>query len=48
VELYCALGVDGKKHTAEICEALGCSRQTLSNIKKRIYDAFGGMWPMAA
>jgi hypothetical protein len=48
IELYCSLGTDAKKHTAEICEALGCSRQTLSNIKKRIYDAFGGMWPMAA
>ncbi|WP_072811833.1 hypothetical protein [Fibrobacter sp. UWR3] len=48
IELYCSLGTDAKKHTGEICKALGCSRQTLSNIKKRIYDAFGGMWPMAA
>ena len=48
IELYCSLGTDAKKHTGEICEALGCSRQTLGNIRKRIRDAFGGMWPTAA
>lgn len=48
IELYCSLGVDAKKHTGEICEALHCSRQTLTNIKKRIRDAFGGIWPTAA
>lgn len=48
VELFCSLGVDRKKHTGEICDTLGCSRQTISNIKKRIYGAFCGMWPPAA
>ena len=48
IELFCNLGTDAKKHTGEICEALGCSRQTLGNIRKRIHDAFGGMWPTAA
>ena len=48
IELYCSLGTDAKKHTGEICEALGCSRQTLGNIRKRIRDAFGGIWPTAA
>ena len=48
IELYCSLSTDAKKHTGEICEALGCSRQTLGNIRKRIRDAFGGMWPTAA
>lgn len=41
VELFCDLGRDEKKHTNEICLELNCSRQTLSNIKKRIKSKFG-------
>jgi len=41
VELVCDLGRDGKKHTGDICDTLQCSRQTLTNIKRRIAGKFG-------
>ena len=41
VELVCKLGVDGKKHTNEICKELGCSRQNLTIIKRRIAAKLG-------
>jgi len=46
IELYCSLGIDNKKHTGEICERLGCSRQTLGNIRKRIYTRFKERYDM--
>ena len=41
MELFLMFGQDNKKHTQEICNVLGCSRQTLTNIKKRIDKQFG-------
>lgn len=40
IELRSQLDIDGKVHTAEICEILGRSRQTLGNIQKRICERF--------